>query len=402
MNSLDTIRPRFHLWQRNGATLGAIGVILWLIFGFVDGQRHGFAGWQQFFRSYLFAYVYFMCIPLGSMGLLMLHHLTGGKWSYPIRRILEACTRSLWLMFLLGLPMLMGMRKLYAWARPADVQADPILQQKQWWLNPTGFVVRYFIYFAILLLIVTLLNKWSRQQDETGDIKYKDSMEAISGPGLVLWSLIVTGACVDWVMSLEPHWFSTIYGMLFIVIEALSALAFSLFMLRRLADYEPIKNAVDPKRFNDLGNLMLTFVMLWAYLSFDQLLITWAGNLKDEITWYTQRAFGGWAPIGVTLVVLHFFTPFLLLLQRGVKRRLRALSFVAGLILVLTLLDIYWIVVPSYVVYGPRVHWLDVFALLGIGGLWIAVFSRQLMKLPLLPQHDPRFAGIALELEHGD
>jgi len=402
MNGSDTLRPRLDRWQRNGGALGAIGIILWFVFGFISGSRYGFAGWQQFYRSYLFAYIYWMCVPLGSMGILMLHHLTGGKWSYPIRRILEAATRVLWLMAVLFIPILFGMSKLYSWARPADVQADAILQEKHWWLNPEGFVIRAVIYFVILLGLVFLLNKWSREQDRTGDIRFKNAMDAISGPGLVLWGLTVSAACIDWVMSLEPHWFSTIYGMLFIVIEALAAMCFALVMLRILSEYEPVKSTVDPKRFNDLGNLMLTFTMLWAYLSFDQLLIIWAGNLKDEIPWYTQRAFGGWAPIGVVLIVLHFFTPFLLLLQRGVKRRIRALSVAAGLILVLTLLDIFWILVPSYEVYRPRVHWLDLFAVVGIGGLWVAMFAMQLKKLPLLPQHDPRFEGLLLEPEHGD
>jgi hypothetical protein len=202
-------------------------------------------------------------------------------------------------------------------------------------------------------------------------------------------------------MSLEPHWFSTIYGMLFIVIECLAALAFTLFVLRMVADYEPVKDVVAPKRFNDLGSLMLAFVMLWAYLSFDQLLIIWAGNLKDEIPWYMQRAFGKWAPVGVFLLIFHFAVPFLLLLQRTIKRRVRALAMVAAWVFVLTLVDIYWIVVPSYEVYAPRLHLLDIFAVIGIGGIWVAFFVFQLKKLPLLPVHDPRFEGV-LSHEHGD
>jgi len=400
MSSSDTTRM-FDRIRNQGYIWGLIGAALFVIFGVLEGTRYGFPGWQMLFRSYLFAFLYWFCIPSGCLAILMLHHLTGGRWGYPLRRILEAGSRSLWVMAVLFIPVLIGMHDIYAWARPAEVQADPILQQKHWWLNSPGFIGRAVIYFVILLLLVTLLNKWSRAQDDSGDLKYKSKMTALSAPGVIMWAFIVTSAAVDWVMSLEPHWFSTIYGMLWIVIEVLAGMSFSVFVLRMLSDSEPIKDAVDPLRFNDLGNLMLTFLMLWAYLSFDQLLIVWAGNLKDEIPWYSQRAFGAWTPIAVVLVILHFFVPFFLLLQRNIKRRPQRLSKVALLLVCLTLVDVYWIVVPSYYKAAPQVHWLDLFALVGIGGLWLGTFMGQLKKLPLLPLHDPRFEGV-LEPEHGD
>jgi hypothetical protein len=383
MSSSDTLQPRLDRLQRNALVCGVIGMIVVAVLGMRDTT--------QFFRSYLFAFIYWNSIPLGCMGVLMLHHLTGGRWGLPIRRILEAGTRTIRLMAVLFIPLLFGMSKLYLWANAAIVQSDPVLQDKRWWLNPTGFVVRYVIYFAIWLLIVGLLNKWSREQDETGNPELADRMSALSAPGVVIWAFAVSGAAIDWVMSLEPHWYSTIYGLLFIVIGALAAFSFTLFVLRMLSDYPPVRDSVAPSHYNDLGNILLAFVMLWAYLSFDQLIITWAGNLKQEIPWYMQRAFGGWAPVGVALVVFHFFVPFLLLLQRGVKRRLRTLSIVAAWSVLLTVVYVYWIVVP----------FTDIFALLGIGGLWVATFAWQLKKLPLLPLHDPRFEGVLLH-EHGD
>ena len=393
MNSPETTGPQLDRVQRNALIFGVIGIALAIIFGL--------RGSQQFFRSYLLAYVYWVSIPLGCMAILMMHHLTGGWWGLPIRRILEAGTRTMQFMAILFIPVLIGMPQLYAWDRIQDVQADPILQDKRWYLNPGGFIVRAIVYFAIWMALAYLLNKWSREQDRTGDRALAGRMSKLSGPGLVLWGFLVSGAAIDWVMSLEPHWFSTIYGMLFIVIEALAAMSFAVFVLRMLSNHPPIKDSVAPSRFNDLGNLMLVFVMLWAYLAFDQLIIIWAGNLKDEIPWYTQRAFGGWAPVGVILVVFHFFVPFLLLLQRSVKRRLKLLAMVAGWIVALTLIDVYWIVAPSYEKYAPRVHLMDVFAVIGIGGLWIAAFTWQLKKMPLLPLHDPRFEGV-LQHEHGD
>lgn len=392
--TFDRVRNQSYIW-------GLIGSALFVIFGVLGGARSGFAGWQALFHSYLFAYLYWFCLPSGCLAVLMLHHLTGGRWGYPLRRILEAGSRSLWLMAILFIPIIIGMRDIFAWARPAAVQADPILQQKQWWLNSPGFIIRAVIYFVILLLLVVFLNKWSRAQDDSGDLKYKGKMTALSAPGVILWGFIVSAASVDWVMSLEPHWFSTIYGMLWIVIEVLAGMSFAVFVLRMLADREPIKDVVDPLRFNDMGNLMLTFLMLWAYLSFDQLLIIWAGNLKDEIPWYSQRAFGSWTPVAVILVILHFFVPFFLLLQRNIKRRPRRLSAVALLLVCLTLVDVYWVVVPAWEKSAPQVHWLDLFALVGIGGLWLGTFMGQLKRLPLLPLHDPRFEAV-LEPEHGD
>ena len=393
MNSTDQLRPRLDGLQRNALICGVVGVILVVVLGLRDTQ--------QLYRSYLFAFVYWNALPLGCMGVLMLHHLTGGRWGLPIRRILEAGSRTIGMMAVLFLPVVFGMSKLYIWDDPAIVQGDAVLMDKRWWLNPTGFVIRYVIYFALWLLIAWLLNKWSREQDATGNPALADRMSAVSAPGVVVWAFVVTGAAVDWVMSLEPHWYSTVYGLLFVVISALAAFSFTLFVLRMLSDYPPVKDSVLPTHYNDLGNILLAFLMLWAYLSFSQLLIIWAGNLKEEIPWYMQRAFGGWAPIGVALVVFHFFVPFLLLLQRGVKRQLRAVSIVCGWIVILSILDVYWIVVPSWDKISPHLHLTDVFAFVGIGGLWVGAFFWELKKLPLLPLHDPRFEGVLVH-EHGD
>ena len=213
MTSSDAARPTLDRLQRNALVCGVIGVVLVVVLGMHDTQ--------QLLRSYLFAFVYWISIPLGCTAILMLHHLTGGRWGLPIRRILEAGSRTIRLMAILFVPVLLGMSKLYLWANAAIVGADPILQNKHWWLNPTGFVVRYFVYFGIWLLLVGLLNRWSREQDQTGNPALADRMNAISGPGLVFWGFAVSGAAVDWVMPLEPHWYSTIYGLLFIAIEAL-------------------------------------------------------------------------------------------------------------------------------------------------------------------------------------
>ena len=399
MNSSDTLRTQLTRRGNQALALGAAGLILAIILGVMSA--HGQNPWQQFFRSYLVAYIYWISIPLGCLAILMLHHLTGGWWGLPIRRILEAGTRTLPLMAALFIPILIGMSRIYPWTQPGVIADDVDNQFKRAYLQPHFFLVRAVVYFAIWLVLAYLLNKWSAEQDRTGDLRFQQHMEALAGPGAVLWGLAVTAAAIDWVMSLEPHWFSTIYGFLFIVVELLAAMSFTLVVLRMLSDYEPLKDSADFSQLNDLGNLMLAFVLLWAYLSFSQLLIVWAGNLRNEIPWYTERAFGGWAPVAVFLLVLHFFVPFFLLLQRKVKRRLRVLSLVAAALVVLAFVDVYWLVAPSYDKLRPHPVLLDLFAVAGIGGVWLGMFLRQLMKLPLLPVHDPRFEG-ALEHEHGD
>jgi hypothetical protein len=218
---------------------------------------------------------------------------------------------------------------------------------------------------------------------------------------LILWGLAITFASIDWVMSLEPHWFSTIYGMIFMIVAALTAMSFVIFVERHLSDYEPLHDSVEPAQYNDQGNLMLAFVMLWAYLSYSQFLIIWAGNLKEEIPWYVTRAFGGWGAVAVVLMVMHFAVPFLLLLQRGVKRKLARLAPVAGLLVFLSLGDVYWLITPAFYPEGPRLRAMDILAVMGIGGVWIATYFWQLKQMPLLPLRDPRFEG-ELEHQHGD
>ena len=393
MNETGTIQAILHRAQRNALFVGVISLGLCVIFGL---QNH-----QQFFRSYLLAYVFWMAIPMGCMAILMLHHLTGGWWGYPIRRLLEAGTRTFIWMFILFVPVLLGLPHLYEWAEPAKVAADPLLQYKRPYLNPQFFTVRTVIYFVLWIGLAWLLNKWSSEQDRTGDAQLATRLEGLSGPGLIVWGLAVTYSSVDWVMSLEPRWFSTIFGMIMMIVAALSAMSFVVLVLRKLSNYEPLAGIVTPAQFHDLGNLLLAFVMLWTYLAFSQFLIIWAGNIKGEITWYTSRASGRWGALAGVLLVLYFALPFVLLLQRGMKRRLGRLAPVAGLLMVMSFVDMYWIVDPAFEKSGPRLHLLDLFAVVGIGGLWVGAFFWQLKKWPLLPQHDPRFEG-ALQHEHGD
>jgi hypothetical protein len=350
---------------------------------------------ERFLRSYLLAFLFWVGVALGCTALIMLQHLVSGGWGLIIRRLLESGTRTLPLMALLSLPILVGLPRLYIWARPEVVAADAVLQHKALYLNVPFFVGRTIFYFAVWMLFAWLLSRWSAEQDRSGGPDVVRRMRALSAPGLVVYVLTATFAALDWAMSLEPHWFSTAYGALFVVGQVLSALGFTIAVTMMLADREPFAAVITRKRLNDLGNLLLAFVMLWAYISFSQFLIIWAGNLPEEITWYAHRIKGGWAVVAVVLLLFHFAVPFLILLSRGVKRKARSLGLVAAALFIIRLLDLYWTVIPANGKAAVDFSWMDAAAPLGMGGIWLAVFVWQLKSRPLIPLNDPLLQGEA-------
>jgi len=343
---------------------------------------------SQFLRSYLVAYLFFTGIALGCLAILMIQHITGGAWGAVIRRQLESATRTLPLMALLFLPLAAGLRELYKWARPDVVNDDPLLAHKAVYLNPTFFNLRAILYFAAWIIVARALNRWSVEQDRTGDPLPGQRLELLSRGGLALLGITMTFASIDWMMSLEPHWFSTIYGIIFMGGSVLSAFAFAIAMLALAANGEPLADVITPRALNDLGNLLLAFVMLWAYFSFSQFLIIWAGNLPEEIPWYIARLRGGWQWVALGLVVCHFALPFLVLLPRAVKRRAPVLGAVALGLLVVRFVDLFWVVTPAFRPANLAVHWLDAAAALAVGGFWLATFVWQLGERPLVPLHD--------------
>ncbi|MEE8201065.1 MAG: hypothetical protein V3R29_07835 [Candidatus Acidoferrales bacterium] len=343
---------------------------------------------QQFFRSYLLAYLFWMNLALGCLALVMLHHLVGGQWGMVIRRLLESGTRTLPLLLLLFLPLVFGLQEIYPWTHP-EKMAEPALQHKAVYLNVPFFLARAGIYFAVWLLLAYLLNRWSSRQDQSDQPALGERLRVLSAPGLILYGLTATFASVDWVMSLEPHWFSTVYGMMFILGQVLAALTFVIVILMLLSDRAPLAGFLRPQHFHDLGNLLLAFVMLWAYVSFTQYLIIWSGNLPEEIPWYLDRTGHGWQGIAVVLIVLHFAVPFVLLLNRPLKRRARALAGLAVGLFLLRWFDLFWIVSPAFYGAEVSVHWMDVALPIGLGGLWLTVFFGQVKGRPLLPLQDP-------------
>ena len=394
----QALAPRFDGYRRRALIVGLVGVAL-TAFGYVSQYEH-------FYQSYLLGFIYWISLTLGCLMVLMIHHLVGGRWGFSIRRLLEAGTRTLPLMFILGLPILAGMHDLYEWTHEEAVAGDEILEHKLPYLNSTFFIVRFFLYFVIWGLLIHLLNRWSRQQDETTETWPTRRLQVLSGPGLVVFVLSGTLASVDWLMSLEPHWFSTIYSAIYIIGQALATWALVVIVGVSLSRHAPLNALLTNERLRDLGTMMLGFVMLWAYTSFSQLLIIWAGNLPEEVTWYYTRLSGGWLYLGYLLIGFHFAVPFLLLISSRLKARLKILVSVAVGLLFMRLVDLYWITAPafqhgdSHSTAAP--HWLDLAIPIGIGGLWLFVFFGQLKKRSLVPLNDPRFdfAALAEDAHH--
>jgi hypothetical protein len=388
-----TTPPEVGRYQTPALVVGVVFLALSLV-GLLLKQT------DNFFRAYLMGYLFWTGIALGSLAVLMLQHLTGGAWGMVIRRVLESCTRTLPLLLLLFVPIILGMHSLYEWTHQDKVNTDQILKEKSGYLNIPFFAARVLIYFAIWLGLAYLLNKWSGEQDRTAERRFSRQMRMLSGPGLVLFVLTVTFASIDWAMSLDPHWFSTIWGLLFVAQWGLSSLAFVIALMVLLSTRAPFKGVVSPAHFHDLGKLLLAFVMVWAYFNFSQYLIIWSGNIPEETKWFISRTRGWWGAVAILVIIFHFALPFLMLLSRDLKRNARLLAGVACLVLLMRLVDLFWIVAPK----ADKTHfelgglWLYIVAPIGLGGIWLWYFAKQLKKRPLLPLNDPYLEEA---LEHG-
>jgi hypothetical protein len=377
--------------QRRALVAAAAGLIASLVGVLVDPT--------QFFHSYLFAFLFWNGIALGCLSLLMIQHLTGGRWGLAIRRLLEAGTRTFPVLLLLFLPVVFGLRRIYPWA--GLEQTEPTIRHavllKQAYLNVPFFLGRALFYFAVWFVLAHFLNRVSLETDMGMDLRRARLLRSISGGGLLLMGLTITFMSVDWAMSLDPRWFSTIYGMLFMIGQALAALALCIVVISRIAVDRPLSVIANPDTLHDLGKLMFAFVMVWAYFSFSQFLIIWSGNLPEEIPWYLRRFQGGWRVVSLVVVVFHFAVPFLVLLSRGVKRRAKTVGMVALWILAMRVLDLFWLVRPEFPHTGLDLHWLDVALPIGIGGVWLGAFARQLKTRPLLPLGEPEVRALLAE-----
>jgi hypothetical protein len=360
--------------------VGIVCLIVCVIGAFFDPD--------QFFRAYLAAYIYVLGIAHGCFMLVMIYHLTGGAWGLLIRRIAEAGTRTLPLLAVLFTPIACGLTNLYPWARPA-VPGMRELAHKEIYLNAPFFWVRAAVYFIAWCGIAFLLNVWSRRQDETGDRRYSERMGLLSAIGLVIFGITITFASVDWLMSLQPAFHSSIFGPLLASGELLQALSFTLIILAFVVKYPPLAEVCSGDALNDLGSLLFSFLIIWAYMVFFQFMLIWIADLPTDVLWFLPRSEGGWYYVVWLIFIFNFAIPFFLLLMRDVKRDARALARVGGLVLGSHILYSYYTVIPIFHADSLLEHWMDFLTPLGIGGVWLAYFLWQLGRRPLLPRHDP-------------
>jgi hypothetical protein len=376
MKSEASLQVDLEVFGRRMLIVGAVGAGLCAL------------GWlfnaPQVYRSWLFAFVFWLNIPLGLMGLLMLQHLVGGAWGAVLRGVLEAGTRTIPYMAALFLPICFGIPSLYVWTQwNAETLAhEPTLAHKMQYLNIEWFLIRAVLYFAIWSIFAMALVRWSQVQQHGGNPRITRRLAKLSGAGLLFGGLAVSFASFDWVMSLEPHWYSTIYGLLYVTSEFLTGMALAIVVTEFLARYEPLGGVVRPNHYQDLGSLLFAFVIFWAYMAFSQYLIIWSGDILEEIRWYEKRLHGGWGWLAIALVLFHFLLPLFALLSRHVKRDAQRLARVALVILIAHVLNVYWLVKPAFAPYGSGLHWLDLAALAAIGGLWLAIFAWQLRRQP--------------------
>ena len=367
----------------------ALGLVL-------TGIGFALSGLDRFYQAYLVAYTFWTGIVLGSLALLMVQHLSGGAWGVVLRRPLEAAVRTLPVMAVLFIPIAIGMPSIYEWAHP-DALNDPIIRDKSAYLNTWFFLGRQVFYFVVWSAMGLMLTKWSTEHDRTGDPALLDKMSFLSGAGLLIYGLTVTFAMVDWTMSVNPHWFSTIWGMLYAVGQGLSALAFGITVLVMLSHAPPLDKVITEHHLHDLGKLLFAFLMLWAYLTFSQFLIIWSANLPEEIPHYLTRWDHGFQWVSYAIILLHFILPYSLLLSRDLKRSPRKLRIIAVWIICARLIDYYWHVAPEFHNEGLSLSLLDIALPLALGGIFLSMFVAQLRGYPLLPLRDP---GLEKALTH--
>jgi hypothetical protein len=380
--------------QQRALTVGGIALLV-SILGAVRSPG-------PFYQSYLMSFMLILGLTLGSLGLLMLQHLTGGQWGIIIRRSLESAVRTLPLIAAFFLPIaFFGMKYLYgAWLNPEELKKEPLSDFQRTYLTAGRFQVRAVIYFVIWLALMFIFVNLSKQQDvNQEDRSLRRRLKMFAGLGIILYVFATSFAAIDWVMSLSPHWASTIYGFLFIAGQLISSMAFMIAVVVLLARTEPFSSVLQKRHLHDLGKLLLAFVMLWAYFDFSQLLIMWSGNLPEEISFYRTRLYGGWGVVAVIVLVFHFFVPFFLLLSQDVKRNAKVLPKIAMWLIFMRLVDLYWMTRPEFTSHAAPT-WLDIVLPIALGGLWLGFFAFHLKRHPLLPLGDPELAEAIEHHEH--
>jgi hypothetical protein len=381
--------------MRTALIIGVAAALVSLIGFFVSGAA-------AFFQAYLFAFCFWISVSLGSLGFLELHFLVGSRWGLAIRRILEAASGSIWLMAVLFIPLIFGLSQIFPWARPGYVPSSALPQFQNVYLTVPFFIIRSALYLVIWILLAFYTNRLSarRAAAAPGETVIKGRLQGLGAFGLIVYFLTMSFAATDWIMSLQPQWDSTAFGLIIIFGQVLTALSLAVMVLNLLPGLSLGKKwtyLTTPIPYQDLGALLLTLVMGWAYLAYFQLLIIWAGNLPHEAGWYLDRIGGGWLAVGIFVVIFQFVIPFGILLSMRARHNLRVLGWLGAVLFFTFLVNMFWHIQPAFTPGQFSISWLDIVVPIAVGGFWAAVFLRQLKHRPALTERDQEVLAPASE-----
>jgi len=354
----------------------------------------------QFFHSYLTAFVFWLTIGLGGIFFTMLHHLVGARWSVVLRRLAEAIGANTPWMIIFFIPLLAGMHELYHWTHAEAVASDQLLQAKAPYLNVGFFIVRAVFYFAVWLLLAYGLYRLSLKQDSGHTEEIRKKMVRLSAPGMIAFAVTITFASFDWLMSLDAHWYSTIFGVYIFSGALVGILSFMTITAVYLRKKNILAETITVEHYHDLGRLTFAFTVFWAYMAFSQYFLIWYANIPEETVWFLHRWEGGWKTLSLVLVLGHFVIPFFILITRGAKRKPGFLKIIVIWMFLMHLVDLYWVVMPSLHHHGVHLSWIDPVTVIGIGGIFCWLFWRRLLSQPLVPVGDPGLDE-SINISHG-
>ena len=383
---LATIPPD-HSWNRLplvGAVTAALGIVVCAILGFGNPK--------QFYFSYLVSFLFFLSLALGGLFFVLIQYASQGGWGIVLRRIGETVFATLPVMAVLFLPIVFGMHDLYHWSVPGASEHDPFLAWKKPFLNVPFFLLRALIYFTCWSFIALLYYRLSRRQDTTGDHAISGRLRKLAGPAIIVLALTQTFASVDWIMSLTPHWYSTMFGVYFFAGSFVGFIALLAVMAVAMRGAGLLDTVISTEHLHDVGKFLFAFTAFWAYIAFSQFFLMWYANLPEETILYKARLEGSWKSVSILLMVGHFAVPFLFLMGRAVKRRGWTLAVGGVWLLIMHFIDLYWQIMPSLHPEGVRVSVLDVAAFLAIGGCFVASVGWLMRRQALVPVRDPRLA----------
>lgn len=361
--------------------LGIIGLILTAAGYFIDKT--------QFYYSYLTAFVYWLSIALGGLFFTMLHHLVGAKWSVVLRRLAENIMICVPPMVIFVIPVLSGIRELFHWSQPEVVAQDHLLQSKAAYLNVPFFVVRAAIYFVVWIVLGRSLFRLSLLQDGGHHDGLFKKMRVVSAPGMILFAVTITFASFDWLMSLDAHWYSTIFGVYVFAGAFLATLAFLMRFVLYLDSTGVMHETVTKEHWHDMGKLLFAFTIFWGYMAFSQYFLIWYGNIPEETIWFLHRWEHGWEYLSLLIVFGHFVVPFFVLFPYSTKRSRPVMLVMTVWILVMHWVDLYWIIMPNLHREAVEYSWMDITTMLGIGGVFVWYFWNRVRVRPLVPIGDP-------------